>query len=194
LVIFSTFISRKKKNKMEGMIGEIRLFAGNFAPKNWSYCNGATINIASNTALFSILGTTYGGNGTTNFQLPNLQSRVAIGAGQGPGLSPYVLGQAAGVESVTLTVPQMPAHVHSGTGMFAPFADSAGNDETNPGGEFIGKPAADLFCETPEGVMAPFPVSISLAPQGGNQPHSNLMPLLGMNYVICMYGIFPSRN
>jgi microcystin-dependent protein len=180
---------------MEGMIGEIRLFAGTFAPKNWSYCNGAIINIASNTALFSILGVTYGGNGTTNFALPNLNGRVAIGAGQGPGLSVYALGQAAGVPNVTLTVDQMAVHTHAATGTYAPLANAAGSDETNPGGERLGKSTVgDIYSTDSDGVMARSNGNVVLAPDGGNQPHSNQQPYLGMNYVICMYGIFPSRN
>src|SRR4051812_29571089 len=97
---------------MEGVIGYTTLFAGNFAPKNWAFCAGQIINIASNTALFSILGTTYGGNGTTTFALPDLRGRTIVGQGTGPGLSSYVLGQAGGTENDTLDISQMPAHVH----------------------------------------------------------------------------------
>ena len=180
---------------MEGMIGEIRLFAGNFAPKNWAYCNGATIAIASNTALFSILGTTYGGNGTTNFQLPNLQSRVCIGAGQGPGLQNYALGQMSGAESVTLTTAQIPAHTHATMGTYSPFVQGGSGDETNPNGGFLSvSPAGDIYSGDQNTTMGAVPVSVTIGSSGGNMPHSNQQPLLGMNYVVCMYGIFPSPN
>ena len=180
---------------MEGMIGEIRMFAGNFAPKNWAFCTGQTIAIASNTALFSILGTTYGGNGTTTFQLPNLASRVAVGQGQGPGLSYYALGQASGAENVTLTVNQIPAHIHPAIGTYAPPASSNPGEETNPSGGFMGKPnTGDLYTSPANGQMGGTPVNATLNPVGGSQPHNNQQPYLGMNYVICMYGIYPARN
>jgi microcystin-dependent protein len=180
---------------MEGMIGEIRLFAGTFAPKNWAYCNGATIAITSNTALFSILGTTYGGNGTTNFQLPDLQSRVCIGAGQGPGLQNYALGQKGGVESVTLAVPQMPPHTHVASGNYSPFVQAGSGDETNPSGGFLASSTGgDLYSSDPNTNMGPTPVVATIGPAGSNAPHENQQPYLGMNYVVCMYGIFPARN
>jgi microcystin-dependent protein len=179
---------------MEGMIGEIRMFAGNFAPKNWGYCQGQIINIASNTALFSILGTTYGGNGTTTFALPNLSSRVALGAGQGPGLSYYNLGQVAGEENVTLISTQMPSHTHTGTGTFASNTATAAGDSSPEGGYVTPSNLGDIYNENASGSMGPSPVSATIYPTGGNQPHNNQQPYLGMNYVICMYGIYPSRN
>jgi microcystin-dependent protein len=180
---------------MEGMIGEVRLFAGNFAPKNWAYCNGAIINIASNTALFSILGVTYGGNGTTNFALPNLVSRVAIGAGGGPGLTNYALGAAGGVDDVTLTQPQLPAHTHVVMGQYAPGGNGGAGADSSPGG---GYPATadfgDAYGGSTNGWMGASPLTAVIGTSGGNQSHTNEQPYLGMNYVICMYGIFPSRN
>ena len=181
---------------MEGMIGEIRMFAGTFAPKNWAYCQGQTIQIASNTALFSILGTTYGGNGTTNFLLPNLASRAAIGQGQGPGLSAYALGQTGGTETVTLTVQQLPLHVHGGVGTYTPQGSATAKDESNPTDYYYGNSSnlSDLYTDNVNSVMAPVNVSLTVGPTGGNQPHNNMQPFLGMNYVLCMYGIFPARN
>ncbi len=185
---------------MEGMIGEIRLFAGNFAPKNWSFCNGATIQIAANTALFSILGTTYGGNGTTNFQLPNLMSRTAIGVGSGPGLPSISLGQVAGTETTTLTSANLPAHTHAAV----VNANSANSTSGTPTGQYpaglttrIGNPAytlrAGVYGNTVDG--APMAADmVTLGAAGNNAPISILNPYLGMNYVICMYGIFPSRG
>src|SRR6188508_951854 len=117
---------------MEGMIGEVRMFAGNFAPKNWAFCQAQVIAIASNTALFSILGTTYGGNGTTTFGLPDLRGRVCIGPGQGPGLSNYALGEMAGTQNVTLMINEIPAHTHAANGTFSPLVNNGSGDESNP--------------------------------------------------------------
>jgi microcystin-dependent protein len=179
---------------MEGMIGEVRLFAGNFAPKNWALCSGQIINIASNTALFSILGTTYGGNGTTTFMLPDLQGRTAIGAGNGPGLSARPLGAKGGGDTVTLVVSEIPAHTHGALGTLVPACNGGPGDDSSPGGNFVAEAASDLYTSTANVTMGPSAVTISLLPVGGNGPHENQQPYLGMNYVICMYGIFPSRN
>lgn len=180
---------------MEGMIGEVRMFAGNFAPKNWAYCQGQILQISQNTALFSILGTTYGGNGTTNYALPDMQGRVCVGTGNGPGLSPYALGQKSGTETVTLTMTQMPAHSHVATGSFTPWVNAAAPDETNPSGGFLAvSTGGDIYSGNSNATMAPSPITATIGNSGSNQPHENMQPFLGMNYVICMYGIFPSRN
>src|SRR5215204_812084 len=125
---------------MEGTIGEIRMFAGNFAPKNWALCYAQILSISQNTALFSILGTTFGGNGQTTFALPDFRSRVAVGAGQGPGLSNVSLGEQAGVETVTLLVTQMPAHNHVINGSASGLANNANPTGNAPG---IGAVASD---------------------------------------------------
>jgi microcystin-dependent protein len=185
---------------MEGMIGEIRLFAGNFAPKNWSFCNGATINITANTALFSILGTTYGGNGTTNFLLPNLQGRTAIGAGNGPGLSPITLGEISGTESTTLTLGNLPAHAHTAI----VNASNAPSTSGTPEGQYpagltsrIGATGYTIRIGAYGNDVAGAPMAadmVTLAAAGSNQEISVLNPYLGMNYVICMFGVFPVRQ
>lgn len=156
-------------------IGQITLFAGNFAPRGWAFCQGQLLSIAQNTALFSILGTTYGGDGQTTFALPDLRGRVPLQQGQGPGLQSYVLGQKAGTETVTLTVNEMPAHNHSITVTAVP-----------PGGTI---PAVD-------GQLTPTPLNAFEASgmTGGSQPHNNLQPYLALNYIIALQGIFPSRN
>jgi microcystin-dependent protein len=176
---------------MEGYIAEIRMFAGNFAPRGWAFCAGQLLSIASNTALFSLLGTTFGGNGTTTFGLPDLRGRVAVGPGQGPGLPNYNLGEMSGETAHTLINAEMPAHNHP--------AQAAGNsgagDSTSPGGNtWASSTARDnvYINAAPDGPMAANTVTVGIA--GGSQPHNNMQPYTGINYIICMVGIYPSRN
>jgi len=172
----------------EPFIGEIILFAGNFAPRGWALCQGQLLSIAQNTALFSILGTTYGGDGVTTFALPDLRGRVPVGQGQGPGLSNYVLGEQSGSENVTLIITEIPAHNHmvncvNGDGdKQTPVSNLLAND-----GSGAANPYSSL---SPSGQMNP----LAIQPAGGSQPHNNLQPYLGLNYIIAMEGIFPSRN
>jgi microcystin-dependent protein len=172
----------------EAYIGSIVLFAGNFAPRGWAFCQGQLLPIAQNSALFSILGTTYGGNGQTTFALPDLRGRAPIGTGQGPGLTNVALGQQAGSESVTLTVSQMPAHNH------LVACDAAAADNAVPTNNYPGNPGslsgATLYGPTPTATMGPAMISAA----GGSQPFSVQQPYLGLNYIICLEGIFPSRN
>jgi microcystin-dependent protein len=167
--------SRSVRKMEEGTLGEVRLFAGNFAPRNWEFCSGQLISIASNTALFSVLGTTYGGNGTTTFGLPDLRGRVPVGAGQGPGLTYRPLGERSGAENHTLTPEQLPAHSHTLT-----TAEGVG------GVSDTGKAVA---AGSTEGTVG----KVSTSSVGGGQPHNNMPPYLALNYVICMYGYYPSR-
>ncbi len=180
---------------MEGTIGEIRMFAGNFAPRNWAYCQNQITSIASNSALFSILGTTYGGNGQTTFALPDFRGRTAVGTGNGPGLSEYSLGQMGGTENTTLTVNNMPSHNHAVTGTVTVKASSDGTTESDPTGKNLGP--SNTYTTTADLVdMAAgnTDVRLNTVPVGNNSPVSNIQPYLAMNYIICMYGIFPSRN
>jgi microcystin-dependent protein len=180
---------------MEGTIGEIRMFAGNFAPRTWAFCSNQILPIAQNTALFSILGTTYGGNGQTTFALPDFRGRVAVGTGQGPGLANITLGQLSGTPSVTLTTGNMPAHTHALTGTVNPQGNSGSagltNDPSNRrfAGTSIFTGAADDLQ-----TMAPAASTLALGVTGGSQPFSIMPPYLGMNYIICLFGIFPSRD
>lgn len=181
---------------MEGTIGEIRMFAGTFAPRTWAFCNNQLISIAQNTALFSILGTTYGGNGQTTFALPDFRGRVAVGTGTGPGLSNIQLGQMAGSPTVTLTIPNMPAHNHPVTGT---INDTANNDNSGLGSDPTNRrlgAAGNLFTSGngDQVNMAPSTFNLQTAIAGGSQPFSIMPPYLGMNYIICMFGIFPSRD
>lgn len=177
----------------EPFIGEIIMFGGNFAPRGWALCNGQLLSIAQNTALFSILGTTYGGDGQTTFALPNLQGRVAIHPGQGPGLSPYVLGQIGGTENVTLTTNQMPLHTHTAT---VNAAEAPQTVTDNPKG---GVPAGStggpqVYGAAPDGATTMNAGMVTNAPAGGSQPFSIIQPYLCVNFIIALQGIFPSRN
>jgi microcystin-dependent protein len=162
-------------------LGEIRLFGFNFAPRGWAFCQGQIMSIAQNSALFALLGTTYGGNGQQTFALPDLRSRVAIGQGQGPGLSNYVLGEETGTETVTLLSTQMPAHTH-----LQPVTNAA-SSSSRPGGNVPS--SGGSYASTSDGGAF---AAVSAA--GGNQPFSVLQPVLVLNYCIALEGIFPSRN
>jgi len=177
---------------MEGTIGEIRLFAGTFAPKYWAFCQGQMLGIAQNTALYSIVGTTYGGNGTTTFALPDLRGRVPVGTGQGPGLPAVSLGKMAGTPNVTLLLSNLPAHSH-----FLQVSNLPG-DSTDPSNNF---PAvlndASGQDATNNGYLASYNTTLNpqaVSVSGNNMPVNIMQPYLGMNYIICMYGIYPSRN
>lgn len=181
-------------------IGEIRIFAGNFAPKAWELCQGQLLNIASNTALFAILGTTYGGNGQTTFGLPDLRGRVPVGTGQGPGLSNYDLGQVSGVEQGALLTTQLPVHTHPlSNATFAIGAYSGAGNSRNPAGAVFAKEAAGVTqtysSESADATMAANVLKAGqLGAAGGGQPVSLMQPYLTLNYIICVSGVFPSRN
>lgn len=172
----------------DAYIGEIMLFAGPYAPQNYALCNGQLLPINQQySALYAVIGNYYGGNGTSNFALPNLQGRVPVGAGQGAGLSNYALGQTGGLESVTLITQQLPTHSHALLGSSSPgtSADPTNNLLANDG---RGGPqyASSNSNATLNGQ--------SIGAAGGNQPHENRPPFLALNYCICISGIFPSRQ
>lgn len=176
-------------------LATITNFAGNFAPLNWAFCNGALLSIADNTALFSLIGTTYGGDGMTTFALPDLRGRYAIHAGQGPGLPYYSLGEMSGTENTTLLSTNLPAHNHaviSVTG--APACSSDGGSVANPNGavpaDFTSRYSNTAF----DGSLAPTVATATSGISGANAPVSNIAPYLAMNYIICTEGIYPSRS
>lgn len=174
-------------------MGQIILFAGNFAPLNWMYCQGQLLPISQYEALFAIIGTTYGGDGQTTFALPDLRGRSIVGAGQGPGLSNYTIGEMAGTDSVTLLQSQLPMHTHPAS-MTVPV--STGNGTlAEPNGN-VPASSANLnvyaAANTAGGNMGGVSATVGLA--GGSQPVNIQQPYLGMNFVICVEGIFPSRN
>jgi microcystin-dependent protein len=170
----------------EPFLGEIRLFGFNFAPVGWAFCNGQLLSIQQNAALFSLLGTIYGGNGTSTFALPNLQSRVPIHFGQGPGLSPYVMGQVAGTETITLTSQQMPQHNHT-----VNVVGSGGNSDS-PKTSVPAKTSSPSYSTSAPDGSTMNPNMISFA--GNSQPFPIMQPYLTVNFCIAMQGIFPSRN
>lgn len=180
---------------MEGVIGTVTMFAGNFAPKSWAFCQGQIMTIASNTALFSILGTTYGGNGTTTFGLPDLRGRSVVSTGQGPGLSNYSLGQMTGAPSETLTLANMAVHVHP-VAITATPPSATTADASNPAtATYAPDPGGNPFYTYDNSAhMAPYNLNVTMTPSGGGQPFSIQHPYLGMNYVICLQGIYPARN
>ena len=181
----------------EPFIGEVKLFGFNFAPKGYATCQGQILSIAQNTALFSLLGTTYGGNGQTTFGLPDLQGRAPVGQGQGPGLPYYSMGQVGGTTTATLTVLNMPAHVHTVNALRVQQKVSTNNaGETSPDGNYAATTAAAAYSDTPSANVfaAPLAVSGTTDVAGGSQPFSILNPYLCMNYSIALQGIFPSRN
>ncbi len=177
----------------EPFIGEIQIFGFNFNPMGWAFCNGATLSIAQNTALFSLLGTTYGGNGQTNFQLPNFAGRAAVAEGQGPGLTSRVIGETFGTATVALTQLEMPTHTH-GLNAYSQTAAGSGTGTpvANGGLSFLAASTTSrTFNASPNTTMAP----TMLGPlSGGSQPHENSQPYLAMNFCIALEGIFPSRN
>lgn len=164
-------------------IGEIRIFAGNFAPAGWAMCDGQLMSIAENDALFSLIGTTYGGDGQETFAVPDLRGRLPTHQGNGPGQS-FIMGQQGGAEQTTLTVQQVPIHSHT----FLASADPA--NSPNPGAHVVSEPLTTLpFIQD----VADSPLNAqSLTTAGGNQPHENVQPYLCINYIISLFGIYPS--
>lgn len=170
---------------MDPFLGEIRMFGGNFAPRGWAMCNGQQLSVAQNTALFSILGVTYGGNGQTTFGLPDLRSRVPMHFGQGPGLSSYTLGENAGSESVTLLTSEMPMHTHA----LGCASNAALTSSPDPAGKFMANTdPTNSYADTTDSMSGP------LTTAGGSQPHENRQPFLCINFIIALEGVFPSRN
>jgi microcystin-dependent protein len=171
----------------EPFVGEIRMFAGNFAPRGWAFCDGQLLAVSQNDALFSLLGTIYGGDGRTTFGLPDLRGRVPIHAGTGPGLSPRRLGAKGGSEKETLTVNQLPSHTH-------PFRGSTDNGlDPNPQGNHVAASTAlQPYSETE--IADTDLASSAVSNVGGSRSHSNLMPFLCVNFIMALVGIYPSRH
>lgn len=176
-------------NAQEPFIGEIKMFGGNFAPRGFAFCDGQLLSISQNTALFAILGTTYGGDGRTTFGLPDLRGRVPVHAGTGPGLSSYRIGQKGGTETTTITVANLPAHSHP---YAAPAVSEDGNTSVPTGAVPGGTKVLDkeYSTEAPNTTMK----SGAVGNTGGNQAIDNVQPYGTINYIIALVGIFPSRS
>ncbi len=168
-------------------LAEIRIFAGNFAPTGWALCDGSLMQISQNTALFSLLGTTYGGDGKSNFALPNLQGSAPMQAGQGPGLSLRDLGETGGEQTVTLLQTEMPAHSHGAQATGTPNSNDPANNAWASGQKGFGS----VYAPPGNNVqMSPSALSIT----GGNLPHNNMPPFLGLTFIIALQGVFPARS
>jgi len=172
----------------EPFLGEIKMFAGNFPPKNWAFCNGQLLPISQYVALFSLLGTNYGGNGTTNFGLPNLQASIPVHWGQGPGLSSRVIGEVGGAQSVNLLITEMAAHTHS------PNASNAAGDQLSPENGYWAQSSVRDKQYAPGTTTTDVNMATNaIDPVGGSQAHNNMAPYLAVSYIIALAGIFPAR-
>lgn len=181
----------------EPFIGEIKIFGFNFSPQSYQLCSGQIMSIAQNTALFSLLGTTYGGNGQTTFALPDLRGRMPIGQGQGPGLPNYIMGQLSGTTNVTLLTANLPAHVHAAQGISINMpVSNSGGDTDSPQGAYLANNGSEVFSSEPTAGAhyGPLIASGTTSATGSNIPVSIMNPYLTINYSIAIYGIFPSRN
>ncbi|HEX6384975.1 MAG TPA: tail fiber protein [Anaerolineae bacterium] len=172
----------------EPFIAEIRIFAGNFAPRGWAFCNGQLLPISQNTALFSLVGTTYGGDGRTTFALPNLQGRAPLHPGQGPGLTARQLGEQGGTESVTLSAAEIPNHAH------ALQAYSRPGDLADPAERSLARASGGNVYQQNSSTNMVQMDGQALADSGGSQPHNNMQPYLAINFIIALQGIYPSRS
>ncbi len=188
---------------MDPFIGQIILFAGTFAPRNWAFCDGQLLPISQNTALFSLLGTTYGGDGRVTFALPDLRGRVPIGPRTGAGLTNRSLGSRLGNESVSLTESQIPSHTHSVSGVVKASSDDGTTN--NPAGAVfsVGKVPVDQSTNNDANIYNDKPTDVTMAADnleitqnsvGGSLPHTNMQPSLALNYIIALIGVYPSRN
>jgi microcystin-dependent protein len=181
---------------MEGTMAEIRMFAGNFAPRAWFFCQGQLLSIAQNTALFSLVGTTYGGDGQVTFGLPDFRGRVAVGTGNGAGLPSVVLGEMAGTPTTTLLSINLPAHNHQVTGNVTPRASGDLGSAESPESAFPagGNNGSKPYSATADTTMQAIQINLPTTVAGSSAPVSIMQPYLGMNYIICSEGIYPSRN
>lgn len=186
----------------EPFIGEIRMVGFNFAPRGWALCDGRLLAISQNSALFSLLGTTYGGNGTTTFALPDLRGRSPVGMGTGPGLTPITQGQVSGAEHVSLTTAELPPHAPAVTVNVAiPAVAASTNVAAAPSATSVlgpiaagGRPGSLYSTDAADVTLKPFDATVTVAPVGSGSPVPLRNPFMGTNFVIALEGIFPSRN
>lgn len=185
---------------MNGYLGEIRIFAGNFAPRNWAFCNGQILPINSNQSLFSLFGTMYGGDGRTTFALPDLRSRVPVGIGQATGQpANFTQGEKIGTEFNILNQSQLPPHNHVGVfsgNMAMPCNNASPNDGDDPSGHYYQVVSEDTYSENPNTHLGPLSTALTaqVFNNGGGQGMENRQPVLAISFIVCLQGIFPSRN
>jgi microcystin-dependent protein len=175
----------------EPFVGQVTYFAGNFAPRGWAFCDGQLLAISQNDALFSVLGTTYGGDGVNSFALPDMRGRILMHAGSGPGLTPRRLGEKGGSEEITLTLPELASHAHTASLK----ASSAGADGTSASGALFGQSMVDMYLENASSLDETLSrLSLVSMNAGGNRAHENRMPFNTARCIIALYGVYPSRN
>ncbi len=199
IALLSTSISKAQE---QPMLGEIRIFAGNFAPRGWAFCDGQLLDISQNTALYSLLGTTYGGDGRSTFGVPDLRGRAPIHEGRGPGLSYYPLGSHGGTETNVLNSQQMPSHSHQATGTIT--ASNTNGTTNNPKDNVLAVAKtnvtrtsivdSNVYSTIANTTMASGGVNVAIGNTGNNQPVNNLSPFLTLNFIIATDGYYPSRN
>ncbi len=178
---------------MNPFIGQIVMFGGNFAPRGWAFCDGQLLSIASNSALFSLIGTIYGGDGRTTFGLPDLRGRVALHEGSGPGLTSRRIGQESGVENTTLSSLNLPPHNHSASGTIT--LGTAANQPAATNNFLPVTTGSNFFSDTQgNAALNAASLNVTTGNTGGNQPFNNMAPFLAVNYIIALVGIYPSRN
>ncbi|MEP3837559.1 MAG: tail fiber protein [Algibacter sp.] len=198
-IVLASFLGTNKTEAQVGdeYLGGISMFAGTFAPRGWAFCHGQLLSISQNQALFSLLGTIYGGDGRTTFALPDLRGRVAIGAGQGPGLSNRTLGQKFGTETATLSTAELPSHSHAvdPNSTIKIAVNTSAGEEADGNGKHIAS-QLNAFNTTPTNskTLAGTSITTTVHNSGGGQSHTNIQPSLAINYIICIQGQFPSRN
>ena len=195
-IVLASFSTVQMQAQSNPFLGEVQIFAGNFAPRGWAFCDGQLLPIAQNTALFSLLGTTYGGDGRTTFGLPDLRGRAAMHPGRGPGLASRRLGEKVGTETVTLTTAQIPSHSHTGTTSTTKIdlSTNVGTSDTSDGrhiGNHLGAFNEDA---TPDAKLGGVTSGTTINNTGGGQPHNNMQPSTTVNYIIALQGLFPHRS
>lgn len=178
---------------MDGTMSEIRLFAPDFEPRNWAFCSGQLLSISTNQALFSLLGTTYGGNGIQTFALPDLRGRTPMGIGAGS-VNQYQLAQKSGANSITATQLNLPTHTHIGTGSYAIGAYSDEGNSGSPTGNTLAALSGLYSTKPTNSFLRATAATVTISTTGGNQPIPVQQPYMGMNYIICLFGIFPQRD
>lgn len=180
---------------MDDYIGMIKIFAGNFAPRGWAFCNGATLQIRQYTALYAILGTNYGGDGQTTFKLPNLAGTTVVGAGvSARSGNNYQIGRNGGSENGALTLSNMPPHIHPISGSVGLLVNPDSSDGTDPAGAFFGPSSDAHYSASPSTDMGALKVGLAVGVSGNGMPFDKRMPFIAVNYIICMEGNFPPRN